>query len=219
MKRLVWQKKDDVALLERLLKNGEVVISSTDTLYGFLSETSSQCFDRISSIKKTAINRPFLVLVGSIEKISPFVDMQNISNRIVQFLSLCWPGPLTVIFDSKPGLPSHMASERGTIALRCPNHVGLLSILDDFDGLFSTSANISGEAAPARFSDMSQEILKSVNYVVVDDPEKVSGGKPSTIIDFSQKDITGDLPFKIIREGAFSISKLEEFSNVLGKNL
>ena len=60
--------------------------------------------------------------------------------------------------------------------------------------LISTSANISGQPTPIAFKDISQEIIKGVDYVVNLHQDKIAG-KPSTIIKIGL-----DSQVKIIRK-------------------
>jgi L-threonylcarbamoyladenylate synthase len=48
--------------------------------------------------------------------------------------------------------------------------------------IVSTSANISGEAAPLLFHNISEVIINSVDYVVKLNHDKINQLKPSTII-------------------------------------
>ena len=48
--------------------------------------------------------------------------------------------------------------------------------------LVSTSANISGEATPKKFSEISQEIKDSVDHIVDPSLEQGSTGRSSSII-------------------------------------
>lgn len=203
--KFLWKNSSDRAELVRLLGSDRVVISSTDTIYGFLSNVSSQCYDRIHELKKAPSRRPFLLLVGSPESIFSFVEKKEITDRKIGFLSLCWPGPVTVIFRVGSKVPSFMGSEGGTVAVRCPDHAGLQLVLKDFDALFSTSANRTGGSPPESLSEIDKELLGEVGYVVMDEPEKKSH-LPSTIVDFTEPQ--DDCPFTVVREGAFSVEKL-----------
>ena len=59
--------------------------------------------------------------------------------------------------------------------------------------LVSTSANISGQPTPIAFKDISQEIIKGVDYVVNLHREKICN-KPSSIIKLSSNGVV-----KVIR--------------------
>ena len=60
--------------------------------------------------------------------------------------------------------------------------------------IVSTSANISGQPAPANFSEVSEEIKNAVDYVVDYRREETGHPKPSSIIKLDER---GN--FKIIR--------------------
>jgi L-threonylcarbamoyladenylate synthase len=210
--KLYWGKEGDMKLLADKLSKDEVVISSTDTVYGFLGKASLESYNKICELKNSVRRRPFLLLVGEINKIFSFIDKQSVSNRKLEFLARCWPGPLTVLFRAKEGVPSFLVSERGTIALRCPDHKGLLSVLKNFDGLFSTSANRSDDPAPTRFSEISPELLIEVGCIVMGAAESFVT-QPSTIIDFSS---TIKEDFTVIREGAYSVEELKKIYESVG---
>ena len=59
----------------------------------------------------------------------------------------------------------------------------------------STSANISGMPAPKNFSEVSNEIIKSVDYVVNWKQNENTNSQPSSIIK-----LKANGEFKIIRE-------------------
>ena len=61
--------------------------------------------------------------------------------------------------------------------------------------LVSTSANLSGQKSPMKFTDISEEILKAVDYVVEEGREKVSEFSGSSVIK-----IWNDNQIKVIRE-------------------
>jgi len=208
-KKLYWQNVEDIKLLRDALKKDEVVISSTDTIYGFLGATSQASWDKINELKEVTEKRPFLILVYSLTNLSYFIDVSEIPEKTIRFISFCWPGPVTFIFNAKKDLPQFLMSEKGTVALRCPCHEGLQRVLHEFNGLFSTSANKSRETPPHRFKQIEPDILKQVSYVVVDKQES-DVQKASTLIDLSNPDDTKDFPFEVIREGAYCKDKLQE---------
>ena len=214
-----WTDKTSIDKLRTSISNNDIVITSTDTIMGFLGNITQKSFDKISKIKGKRENKPFLVIINSIDKLSKFVDSQvlkktNIDNLLKQH----WPGPLTVIFKAKKGLPDFLKSKENTIAIRCPQHEGLQKILQYFDGLFSTSANKANHPAPKNHENIDQEIIKQVKFILieknVDTKNKLYQTLPSTIIDVSSISISeadiSDNSIKIVRKGAYSIEELEK---------
>lgn len=210
-KRLFWQKEEDKKQLVQLLQQNQIAISSTDTIYGFLGNCTQESYNKICHLKQVLSNRPFIMLIASLENLFSFAAPQNVSDRIVSFLDQCWPGPLTVICKAKPGIASYMVSPEGTIALRCPNHKGLLSVLPHFKGLFSTSANRTMDPTPLREADINPALLHETACFITNH-EMI--GKPSSIIDLSRLDYSvlqgKKLPFHVIRVGAYSAEELKE---------
>ncbi len=195
-----------IELLKNSLNNNKVSITSTDTLFGLLGNITLAAFNKLNTIKLQRENKPYLILIKSKDKLHEFVDSEALKNpNLIQLIDKCWPGPLTIIFKAKTGLPSFLTSDTGTIALRCPKHNNLQKLLEHFDGLFSTSANQSNKPTPTKIENISPEILKKIDYLVVDRESYLEQTLPSTLIDVSNKEI------KIVRPGAFPVNKLEEF--------
>ena len=117
----------------------------------------------------------------------------------------CWPGPVTLIFKAKNDLPSFAKSKKNTIALRYPDHEGLLSLLKSFDGLFSTSANKTVEKAPENIDEINSDLIEKTDLLVYDE-EMEKRTLPSTIID-----CTNPQRLTVIRESLFPVKKLEEY--------
>jgi len=147
------------------------------------------------------------VLIGSKKKALSFVD-GPVSLQIEKIIDSCWPGPVTLICRARKGLPYYMQAEDGTIGLRMPDHEGLLKILEHFEGLFSTSANLSGKPVPVTVDELDKQLVDQIEYLVLDDEKKEPIILPSTILDCSGEQIT------VVREGAFPIDQIEARAGV-----
>ena len=200
-KKLYWDDQGAVSSIRKVLSEGNVVAGTSDTIPGLLAPISLQGVMFLDEIKKRR-DKPYLVLIESKKKLLRFIDKEKI-HHIESLLEYCWPGPLTVILPPKKEVPSYALSKEGTIALRVPNHEGLLTLLKDFDGLFSTSANIADQPVPKTADEIDPSILEKVAYLVVDSIE-VGTSKPSTILDCTGKQI------KVVREGEYSVGELEK---------
>lgn len=203
---LFWDKSDTTEILTASLQDYYVSITKTDTVLGFLALFDQQGFTSLNQLKGGRSEKPYLILVGSAQKISVFTD-QEFSDCIMQFIMKCWPGPVTFIFRARKELLSCAVSPEGTVALRCPDHKGLQELLYHFDGLFSTSANRSGKPVPSSVDELDQELLDEVAYLIVDTVQHIKV-KTSTILDLT--DVENNI-IKVVREGAFSVKELEHF--------
>lgn len=208
-----WSDQDIINNLNKSLNNNEISITDTDTILGFLGNITQESFNNIISIKGAREEKPFIILISDVDKLKYFIDINTVNknNKIINLLNKFWPGPLTVIFKAKANLPEFLKSKNNTIAIRCPKHKGLQQILKNFNGLFSTSANKTGEPVPDTYNKINPEIIRNINYIILDKPDKTIDSKnklyqtlPSTIIDVTNNYI------KIVREGACSIQELEK---------
>lgn len=198
-----WQDQNTIQLLAESLKKNQVSVGTSDTVLGFLSNLSQSGFERLNEIKKRS-QKPYIILINSIEKLPLFTD-QIIDEQFKKLISKCWPGPVTIIFKSKQNVSDYLKTFNNTIAIRISNHEGLLQLLTNFDGLFSTSANIAGHEIPQSLNELDPDIIKQIQYIVL---EKNSINHRYPIIPSTILDGTGS-KIKVIREGAYPIKELE----------
>jgi L-threonylcarbamoyladenylate synthase len=218
-KLISWNKSADQKKILCSLNSNEIIISSTDTIYGFLATLTPKNVQKLNRIKKRPQAKSYIIFISSIKKLPHFIAPENFSPAVARLLQQAWPGPLTVIFKAKKNLPSFMISQEKTVALRCPNHGGLQKMLTHFNGLFSTSANITDEPFPKTIDQINPKLIKECAYLVTDnDLSKPSqkNGTPSSIIDVSSINYpivehVAPGQIQVIRVGAYPINKLEEY--------
>lgn len=139
-----------------------------------------------------------------IEKIA-YINEKN-REKIEKLIKRFWPGGLTIILKRKDNVPDIMVSGGATVGVRMPEHEIALNIISRAGGMLpTTSANISGEATPKSYAELSEKFKSRVDIIV--DGGECPIGSASTIIDMS------DEP-KILRLGAISV---EEIEKVIGK--
>ena len=206
MRTLRWSDNATIDLLEKELQKGAVVLGDGDTVLGLLADVSLKGVVKLDHIKKR-FKKPYLVLVHDHKKALNLIDYDERQFfQIEKLMNICWPGPVTIIFKAKRTLPAFMKAEDGTIALRVPDHAPLLQLLERFDGLFSTSANSSGQDCPRTIEQVDEDILHDVSCIVRNDVhEDAHGALPSTIIDCSMGNSV-----RVVRQGVFEIGQLSD---------
>lgn len=216
-KIIYWSDDNTIKNLNHSICNNEISITSTDTILGFLGNITKKSFENIIKIKGRKEDKPFLILVDFYSKIFEFVEEKEIkqNKNLLLILEKFWPGPLTIIFNAKKNLPNFLKSKQNGIAIRCPKHDGLQKILQFFNGLFSTSANKTGDPIPDKLSELNLNIIDNIKHIVLDKNNIDTNYKlyqtfPSTIIDVTNRNYV-----KIIREGAIPTKELEK---VYGEN-
>jgi L-threonylcarbamoyladenylate synthase len=201
-KQLYWGDVATIAQLTQALRQGRVVVGASDTVIGFLAATTQAGFDSLNTLKKRD-NKPYLLLLADAGALEHFahVPPASLAHKLI---TAFWPGPLTIIVHARPELPAYMTSHDGTVALRVPDHPGLQALLRNFNGLFSTSANLTGQPVPATCQELNALFVSAVAYVVDEPDESKHKVLPSTIVD-----CTGPEP-KIVREGAITAKAIHD---------
>jgi tRNA A37 threonylcarbamoyladenosine synthetase subunit TsaC/SUA5/YrdC len=76
-------------------------------------------------------------------------------------------------------------------------------LISNFDGLFSTSANVSGQPVASCMDQVDASIISKVKAICSDREQQCYSKSPSTILDCSSGDI------QVLRSGAFSFEKIQ----------
>lgn len=190
------------------LKKGELIIYPTDTVYGVGGVLKEDTLKKIYEAKTRSFSSPLIALVNSLDRVDEIAIISDEHReKINKLIERFWPGGLTIILKKRENVPAIMVSNGETVGVRMPNHKLALDIIESAGGILATtSANISGEATPSSFVEISPIFKERVDIVI--DGGKCPIGTASTIIDMSKSKIS------ILREG--SISK-EEIENIIGK--
>lgn len=204
--KLYWQSHSTTDLIAAALKQGKVIVGTSDTVLGLCAAATHESFAALNKIKQRYEN-PYLLLVNSLQEAVHLSD--SLSSAARKLMEHCWPGPLTIIVKAHPTLPAYMCSQQNTIALRFPDHAGLQQLLKVIHPLFSTSANITGKKVAQTIDELDPQLTKQVSYVVVDQ-ERQPTIHASTIVD-----CTKQIPV-IVRQGTYPRTHIEQ---VLGIKL
>jgi len=199
---IYWNDTNSLDVLRSVLNNDQVILASGDTVLGLWGNVTLPVFEKLNAIKQRH-DKPYLLVIDSIDKLPLFID-QPLTEQLATLVKTCWPGPVTLIFKARKDLPQWMMSSDGTIALRVPDHAGLLQLLSHFDALFSTSANMHGQPIPEVVSLVDRDIVQQVGAVVIERGQLVYPQSPSTILNCS----TGSI--EVVRMGAFHLDMVRE---------
>jgi L-threonylcarbamoyladenylate synthase len=174
-----------------IIKNGGVITHLTDTIWGIACDPRNEAaVERIHEIKQRPPGKSFIVLISDPGQLYNYVE--KIPDIVWDFIEFA-EDPVTVIYPKGKSLPKRVLADDGSIAIRLVKTGECFELLKKLkNGLISTSANLSGQDSPKSFSDISQEVLNAMDFVV--NSSTVSNKKPSKIIKI---DVDGT--FKIIR--------------------
>lgn len=191
----------------RALDSGEPVVLPTDTVYGVgvavgAAETPRVLFEA----KGRPSGKPVAWLVEGPEALDVYGT--EVSPAARALAEAFWPGALTLVVRASSAVPAAFQSEEGTIGLRMPASRDTLALIRTAGApLAVTSANLSGEAAPATLGALDERLADATAGVYVPNgslsheaipPASAAAVAPlaSTVID-----CTADEP-RVLREGA-----------------
>ena len=174
-----------------IIENGGVIIYPTDTVYGIgCNPYDANAVKKIYEIKSREKIKSLPVLASSIEIVKQISIIDEFTEKIIKKY---WPGPLTLILKLKDKNLKESLNLEDKIAVRIPNSVCTLKLLNKCNLLVGTSANVSGDSS---FTDP-QECMKNVkNYDIFVDGGTITSKGESTIIEIENEKI------HVIREGA-----------------
>lgn len=185
--------------LERCVGAGGVAVFPADGLYGLACDPlDAAAIERIHRIKGRDDGKPSAVLYLSPLAMREVVE--DLGPRTRAAAAALLPGPVTMVVAN----PGH----RYPLACReDPERLGLRLIGGPLAGatcpLLQTSANLSGEPAPAVFAAVPATIVGAVD-LAIDGGELT--GLPSTVVDLSGFDETGE--WTVLREGGLTAGEL-----------
>ncbi|HLZ86077.1 MAG TPA: Sua5/YciO/YrdC/YwlC family protein, partial [Puia sp.] len=105
--------------------------------------------------------------------------------RIFDFLDTVQK-PTTIIYEGAIGLAPNLVNADGTIAIRLVDDPFCRHLIKRFrKPLVSTSANISGEPAPAFYREIDPRIRTGVDYIVEHRRDDETPREPSAIIQWN----------------------------------
>lgn len=171
-----------------VIKNGGLVAFPTETIYGLGADYFNEnALNRLYEVKERPRNKPFTALISDLKALDRLSC--EISERAGGLIKKFWPGPLTLIFNTKDG---------ARVGARMPsNKIALAFIAACGAPIAAPSANISGKKPPANAAEVLLGFDGKIDLIL--DGGKTEIGVESTVLDVSAE------PYKILREGAIKI--------------
>lgn len=185
--------------LERCIATGGVAVFPADGLYGLACDPlDAAAIERIHEIKGRDDGKPSAVLYFSPLAMRELVE--SLGPRTRAAVGSLLPGPVTLV----------VANPQRRYPLACredAERLGVRLIGGPLAGamcpILQTSANLSGEPAPARFADVPGTIVAQAD-LAIDGGELT--GLPSTVVDLTDFDAGGE--WTVLREGGMTTGDL-----------
>jgi L-threonylcarbamoyladenylate synthase len=211
MSRIVSIRRDGAAAarreLERCVLGGDVAVFPADGLYGLACDPlNAGAIARIHAIKGRDEGKPSAVMY--FDWLAMRELFGSVGDRARHAMAALLPGPVTLVVAN----PDH----RYPLACReDPGRLGLRLIEGPLAGtsvaIFQTSANRSGEPAPASFEEIDPRVIEGAD-LALDGGELT--GDPSTVVDITG--IEGGEAWRVLREGGMAVDEVARRLEQLG---
>lgn len=177
------------------LKQGHLVITPTDTIYGILADAlNPTAVEKVKIAKHRDQNKPLLLLMSDLDMLRTYAE--NLTPLEQGIIETYFPGPLTILLPKNSLIDDEITGGSPLVGIRIPNHPELLEIIRAIGHpLISTSANLAGEPSITSPSQLSPEILQHISYV--EDAGTINS-PPSTLIKVVNEQV------KILRPGVLT---------------
>lgn len=156
---------DDLKKAVEIMQAGGTILYPTDTIWGIgCDATNKEAVKKIYEIKKRADSKSMLVLMANINFIQRYIEeIPEVAYDLIELSEK----PATIIYDGAKNLAPNLIAEDGSVGIRISHEKFSSELIKRFKKpIVSTSANISGQASPVNFSEISDEIKAAVDYVV-----------------------------------------------------
>jgi len=163
-----------------VLQQGGIILYPTDTVWGIgCDATNPEAVEKIYALKERPVNKSMIVLLADEKDLLQYVASPD--PHIFEFLNK-ETRPTTVIYDTPLGLAPNLLHTDGSVAIRVVNEKFCKHLIKRFrKPIVSTSANLSGDPTPKKFTEILNHIITGVDYVVSYRQDDDTPGESSAI--------------------------------------
>jgi L-threonylcarbamoyladenylate synthase len=173
--------RDEIAKAFKVLQEGGIILYPTDTIWGIgCDATNTEAIKKIFRLKQRDEAKSMIILLDTENKLESYVqDVNPLAYDLIEYAE----NPLTLVMPGAKNLSPAVIAPDGSVAIRVSSHEFCKQIIQRLrKPLVSTSANISGKPSPQYFSQIDQEIIDGVDYVVDLEQHSKEIKNPSTIM-------------------------------------
>lgn len=170
----------------RRLRTGRLVAHPTEGVWGLACDPLQPlAVLRLLAAKRRDPAKGLILIAHEPEALRPFLDAPAEQWRRA---AADWPGPVTWLLSAAPETPWWLTGDHDTLAVRVTAHPVAAALCRAFGGpLISTSANLSGHAAPRHSWQARTQLGAAVDLALAG--ELTAPGRPSVIRDAATGDV------------------------------
>ena len=198
--------KDGLDEAVSLIKNGELVVFPTETVYGL----GANAFDpvavaKIFEAKGRPQDNPLIVHISRVEEVKGIA--RDVPELFYTLAERFMPGALTVVLPKSDLISGIVTAGGDTVAVRMPDHPVARELISRSFPLAAPSANRSKHVSPTTARHVYDDLCGRVPLIL-------DGGECGVGIESTVLDLTSGSPV-ILRPGAVTAEMLAPFLGVI----
>lgn len=172
-----------------VLQSGGVILYPTDTVWGLgCDATNAEAVQKIYAVKNRADTKSVIILLADERDLLHYVAAPD--PAVFDYIEK-EEKPTTIIFENAINLPESLVAADGSIAIRIVKEPFCKHLIKRLrNPIVSTSANKSGSLTPLFFDAITEDIKRSVDYVVQWRQDETTPAHPSRIIKWNRDGTT-----------------------------
>lgn len=182
MNVLSYNDGDNLEKVIDSLKNGNLVVYPTDTIYGIAADINNlSAIRKVYETKRRSFDKAVSICFHDINQLEKYVV---VNNTIKQILHDALPGPYTFLLWKKEDINPILTANTSIVGIRIPCNEVSHALTRDFP-ITSTSANISDQDTPSDIFQIQEQLGDNIEIYI--DQGKLENNQPSTIIDLTKE--------------------------------
>lgn len=208
---------DELSLASKSIKEGNLVIFPTETVYGIgANALDSKAVDDIFIAKGRANDNPLIVHIAEFDMLEDLV--KEITPLEQKLMDSFMPGPFTLILKKKDIIPNNVSANLDTVGIRMPaNKIAHDLIKEAGVPIAAPSANISSRPSGTNIEDIKEEFNNKVDIII--DGGETSVGLESTVVKVIDGIPTILRPGKITPEDIIEVTGICKLSDNIFKKV
>lgn len=187
-----------------IIKKGGLVAFPTETVYGLGADALNPAAVRkIFEAKHRPADNPLIVHVSNLKQIEKVAYVNDIAKKIIEEF---FPGSVAVIMEKKDVVPYITTGGLDKVAVRMPDNIVALKLIEKSGVLAAPSANIAGKPSPTTAEHVLEDLDGKIEAII--DSGETEKGIESTVVD------TTVYPVKILRPGPVTVEMLKDIVEV-----
>lgn len=199
-----------------IIKNGDLVLFPTETVYGIgANALSDEAVKKIFIAKGRAQDNPLILHISDMDMLDQLAE--NISELEYRLMDAFWPGPFTIVLNKKPGIANVATCNGDTVGVRMPSNKIAHDLIKIANlPIAAPSANISGKPSGTNIKDIAGELHDKVGYMLDGGESEI--GLESTVVRVIDNEVRILRPGKITKEDIEKVTKdVQIDKNIMGQ--